>query len=301
MDMCVVAAPGASLDLQKLFRLRHVARQTRRGIRPRHGVLPGTIVSRRRGSGLEIDDVRFWTHGDDTRHIDRNATARTGEPHVRTFRDEREHAVLLVADFRPSMLFGTRRAFRSVAAVEALVLVGWWSLAEGGRVGCLTLGAGEPHFARPGSSDRAMASVIGRFAAAHRAALSNDAINDLPLAALLEAAVPWAPRSGTVVLATSLDSPGDGFDAAVASLLYRASLCVVLARDVFERDPPPGDYPFVTTEGTRGWARVRSGGSGAPSVAERVGRLRGLGARVVPIDTDLEPEDMAMQLEGLYG
>ncbi|TXM93858.1 DUF58 domain-containing protein, partial [Methylobacterium sp. WL122] len=62
--------------------------------------------------------------GDDRRHIDRNATARTGILHVRTHHDERDRAVVLLADFRPSMLFGTRRALRSVAAAEALASLG---------------------------------------------------------------------------------------------------------------------------------------------------------------------------------
>ncbi|MFD1333947.1 DUF58 domain-containing protein, partial [Methylopila musalis] len=90
---------------------------------------PGGVVTRRRGRGSEIDDVRPWTDGDDIRHIDRHATARTGELHARTFRDERERAALLVADFRPAMLFGTRRAFRSIAGAEALALLGWRAVA----------------------------------------------------------------------------------------------------------------------------------------------------------------------------
>ena len=42
---------------------------------------------------------------------------------------------MLVADFRPSMLRGLIRAFRSVAAAEALVLVGWRVAEAGGQVG----------------------------------------------------------------------------------------------------------------------------------------------------------------------
>ena len=75
--------------------------------------------------------MRLWSEGDDRRFIDRNATARTGELHVRTHHDERDRAVVLVADFRPSMLFGTRRALRSVAAAEALVLLGWRIVGDG--------------------------------------------------------------------------------------------------------------------------------------------------------------------------
>ena len=37
----------------------------------------------------------------------------------RTFHAERDRTVILIADFRPSMLWGTRRTLRSVAAAEA--------------------------------------------------------------------------------------------------------------------------------------------------------------------------------------
>ena len=66
------------------------------------------------------------------------STARTGEPHVRTFRDERERTLLLLVDLRPSMLWGTRRALRSAAAVEAAALAGWRALETGGRIGFIT-------------------------------------------------------------------------------------------------------------------------------------------------------------------
>ena len=82
---------------------------------------PGGFAGKRRGNGLEIVDVRPFSEGDDSRHLDAATTARTGRPHVRTFRDEREKTALLVADFRPAMLWGTRRRLRSVAAADALL------------------------------------------------------------------------------------------------------------------------------------------------------------------------------------
>ncbi|MBW4986135.1 DUF58 domain-containing protein, partial [Mameliella sp. CS4] len=90
-----------------------------------------------------------WSEGDDRRFIDRNATARTGQLHVRTHHDERDRAVVLLADFRPAMLFGTRRALRSGAAAVALALLGWRVAADGGRVGLAVASAGAPTVLRP--------------------------------------------------------------------------------------------------------------------------------------------------------
>ena len=111
-----LAVDGVRLDFDALFRLQHLGGTMRSGQSRSMTAYPGGFIYRQRGRGLEINDVRPWLFGDDIRHIDRNATARTGIQHVRTFRDERDRSLLLVADFRPSMLFGTRRAFRPARA-----------------------------------------------------------------------------------------------------------------------------------------------------------------------------------------
>ena len=43
-----------------------------------------------RGQGLDFDDFREYTPGDDPRFIDWKVTARTGTPYVRKFHEERE-------------------------------------------------------------------------------------------------------------------------------------------------------------------------------------------------------------------
>ena len=105
-----LADSGAALDFDALMRLAHLAQSLRGRSGGKLTGLPGSFVHRRHGRGLEVHDIRHWQHGDDIRHIDRNATARTGVQHIRSFRDERDRAVWLIADFRPAMLFGTRRA-----------------------------------------------------------------------------------------------------------------------------------------------------------------------------------------------
>ncbi len=159
------------LSGEALMGLRHLARRGAAPVTRTLAGLPGGIVTRRRGRGSEPEDVRLWTEGDDRRHIDRNATARTGQLHVRTHHDERDRAVILLADFRPSMLFGTKRTLRSVAAAEALALLGWRIVADGGRVGLAVASAGEPVVLRPAGGERAMASVTGALAVAHAQAL----------------------------------------------------------------------------------------------------------------------------------
>jgi uncharacterized protein (DUF58 family) len=70
-------------------------------------VMAGGYTSVFRGSGIEFDEVREFTEGDDLRSVDWNVTARTGRPFVKKFMEERELTVLLLLDTSPSMGFGS--------------------------------------------------------------------------------------------------------------------------------------------------------------------------------------------------
>ncbi|MGD8898369.1 MAG: DUF58 domain-containing protein, partial [Acidobacteriota bacterium] len=85
---------------------------------PVHSVLAGRHASRMRGRGLNFEEIRGYLPGDDIRTIDWKVTARTREPHVRVYTEERDRPALLLVDQRQSMFFGSRRAMKSVVAAE---------------------------------------------------------------------------------------------------------------------------------------------------------------------------------------
>ncbi|KMO21889.1 DUF58 domain-containing protein [Methylobacterium platani] len=289
-------APGIAVESGALMGLRHLARRgAGAASRVRTG-LPGGIVTRRRGRGSEPDDVRLWAEGDDVRHIDRNATARTGILHVRTHHEERDRAVVMLADFRPSMLVGTRRALRSVAAAEALALLGWRIAADGGRVGLLSVGGAESVALPPRGGGRGMAALCQGLARAHGAALAADPQADPPLGPALERARALLPAGGHLVLASALDAPGEEFAETLAVLAERVSVSLILVSDAFEREAPPGLYPYATPDGQRGTARI---GGRRPAPEERVAGLARLGVTVVRLDTETGPDGFAPLLERL--
>ena len=104
--------------------------------RARHA-LAGPYLSAFRGGGIEFDEVRAYQAGDDMRCIDWRVTARTGRPHSRVFREERERPVWLGVDLAPPMHFGTRCAFKSVLAARAAALLAWSAHDRGDRVGAV--------------------------------------------------------------------------------------------------------------------------------------------------------------------
>ena len=71
--------------------------------RPVEHVLAGEYQSVFRGRGLEFEDVRAYQYGDDVRAMDWKVTARTGNPHIKRYIEEREQVVYLLVDVSASM------------------------------------------------------------------------------------------------------------------------------------------------------------------------------------------------------
>lgn len=104
----------------------------------------GAMLSKYKGRGMEFDEVRHYQAGDDIRAIDWRVTARTGSPHTKLFREERERPVMLVVDLNRSMQFGSQLLLKSVQACHVAAALAWLAVAKGDRVGGL-IGAIERH------------------------------------------------------------------------------------------------------------------------------------------------------------
>jgi len=87
--------------------------------------LSGEYHSAFKGQGIEFDEVREYTPGDDVRSIDWNVTARMGYPYVKRFSEERELTIMFLVDISGSQAFGSSEYSKAelsaaVASVFAL-------------------------------------------------------------------------------------------------------------------------------------------------------------------------------------
>jgi hypothetical protein len=127
--------------LDDLLELRHQAHTL--GVPSHHLVnstFAGLYASVFRGAGVNFEEVREYREGDDIRYMDWKVTARTNEPHLKVFREERERSVVLCVDRGPHMVFGTRGTFKSVQAARAAALIGWAASRLNDRVGGMAFG-----------------------------------------------------------------------------------------------------------------------------------------------------------------
>ncbi len=120
----------------------------------------GNWHSRIRGRGLDFAEVRRYQPGDDIRSIDWRVTAKTQKTHTRLFTQERERPIILAADLRSDMFFGSVNCFKSVTCAAVISALAWVALKSKDRVGGLVIGDMEHIELRPKASRKVVLNFI---------------------------------------------------------------------------------------------------------------------------------------------
>ena len=100
-------------------------------------LLSGEYLSVFKGRGIEFDEVRPYQPGDEVRSIDWNVTARTGEPFIKRFIEERDLTVYLLVDISASENYGSSEQTKREAAAELTGLLAHSAAANHDRVGLI--------------------------------------------------------------------------------------------------------------------------------------------------------------------
>jgi uncharacterized protein (DUF58 family) len=127
------------LNLDELERLQGLILERRDKRRAVSSPYSGPVVSHHRGYGMELHDVRPYHPGDDIRHMDWRATARSNKPTTKVFLEERQRNLFLVVDRRPPMRFGTRGEIKAACAARVAAIMAFTALAAQEHVTGLTI------------------------------------------------------------------------------------------------------------------------------------------------------------------
>ena len=90
-----------------------------------------------KGRGMSFAEVREYRIGDDVRDIDWNVTARSNEPHIKVYEEERELTMMLVVDVSGSRMFGTTDLLKKNIITELAAVLAFSASQTGDKVGCI--------------------------------------------------------------------------------------------------------------------------------------------------------------------
>ncbi|MCC7012206.1 MAG: DUF58 domain-containing protein [Planctomycetes bacterium] len=197
-----------------------------------NAVLSGAYRSTFRGSGIEFDEVRPYQPGDDVRGIDWQRTAKSGEPYVKVYVEERELTLVFVVDTSLSMNFGSRLWTKREVAAAFCSLLSFVAQRSQDRVGLCMFGTTPGKHLPPRKGASAVARVVREVIAAPPTAGGTD------FKAMLELQERAVRRRSLLFVVSDFE----GFDDAAAEVLGRLARRhdVVAARvvDPFERELP---------------------------------------------------------------
>jgi uncharacterized protein (DUF58 family) len=123
-------------------------------------VLAGEYSSVFKGRGVEFADVRPYLPGDDIRTLDWRVTARTGEPYVRRYTEERELTVLFLVDHSASDDFGTEVRTKAELASEVCAVLALAAVRNNDRVGAVLFSDRVERYVPPAKGKRHVLRVI---------------------------------------------------------------------------------------------------------------------------------------------
>ena len=299
--------PRIHVDLARLRALAAPARSLRLHPRgPARSVLNGRHASRLRGRGLNFEELRGYLPGDDVRAIDWKVTARTREPHVRVYTEERDRPALLVVDQRMSMFFGSRHAMKSVVAAEAAALAAFAIHAQGDRLGGIVFGDEGVADFRPSRSARSLDRLLTALAAANGALHADTPpVDPLPLDRPLEAAANIARRDHLILVLSDFDGIGDRTEALVGGLARRNDVILALVTDPTAESLPENLHLVVSDgrlqaelDGTTGSVRRSIEAFASGRIARVLSWETRLGVPILPLSA---AEDALPQLQRLLG
>jgi uncharacterized protein (DUF58 family) len=284
-----------AVGLRELIRLQPAGEMIKLASPRVRAVDAGGNLSPFKGRGVEFDESRPYPEGDDLRTIDWRVTARTGKPHTKVFREERNRPVLLWLDLTRSMMFGTRVAYKAVVAARAAALVAWSAIANGDQLGGLVFDEDRHEELRPRPGHRAALRLLQRIAT--DPAWQGSGGSGAGAAANALRRLTRVARPGSLAFLFS-DFLGidDEFERLTRRLASHAEVHLVQIFDPIEAElPPPGRYRIdigrqvhtIDTSDSAMRRRYRE------AFEQRCSRLRALarlpGVRLLSIATDADP------------
>ena len=239
--------PGAYVTLEQLLALRFLPNPA--ALRAPNarivGNRAGSKLSKLKGRGVDLAEVRAYQPGDDIRSIDWRVTARTNKPHTKIFREERERPTLIVVDQSQNMFFGSKLRLKSVAVADIAARIAWQTLATGDRVGGLVVGNEEARLHKPYRTTKAVARLLNDVVNLNQA-LNRNTHRTLSHDEMMLRIRRLARSNYRIFVLSDFSGSVDSWTDHLQKLAKHNSVTAVHIYDPIELQLPPSDHYLVT-------------------------------------------------------
>ena len=223
--------------------MRQLEIRTRRMV---NDSLSGAYHSVFKGRGMDFDEVREYSPGDEVRTIDWNVTARAGRPFVKKFTEERELTIFLLVDISASGNFGSGLASKRDLAAELASVLAFSAIRNSDKVGLLLYSDQIERYLPPKKGRRHVLRVVRDILYHAPLAVGTDTVKALDVANRL------LHRRAIVFLISDFETTADPTSAramlrrAMRRTNRRHDLIAVHVQDAREKDLP--DVGIVALE-----------------------------------------------------
>lgn len=212
----------------------------------------GDVKSAFKGRGIELEEVRGYTFGDDIRDIDWRVTARKDTPYTKLYAEEKDREIYVLLDLSPYMVFGTRKELKSVAAAKIAGLLGWLALGNKDRFGCIIFDGTNNYVFKPKNHQGNLVAIFKKIAAVSQEILrkTNEPQND-GFAKTVKLVQQSIKSQATVFVISDFNHFDDALKKAIAGMARRTKVFMVNVFDVLEENPPKGGEYMAADYGKR--------------------------------------------------
>jgi len=157
------AGPG-SIPQEMLDRVKAIEIKARRLV---NDLFLGEYHAVFRGRGIEFDELRAYVPGDDVRSLDWKALARTGQPLIRRYREDRDLTVIFVVDVSGSQSAGALPQTKGDLAAELCAVLAMAAIRNKDKVGLLLFASKPERYVRPQGGTTHVLRVVREVLWAH--------------------------------------------------------------------------------------------------------------------------------------
>lgn len=207
--------------------------------------IAGDVKSIFKGRGMEFEEIRAYTFGDDVRDIDWRVTARKQLPYTKLYAEEKDREVYVVLDLSETMLFGTKKELKSVTASKIAASIGWQCLKNKDRFGCIINDGGNPTLFKAQNTQTNMMLIFKRIADKTKQLVQdfNTIQEKNSLKKSIELLQKTIKHRAIVLIISDFYDFSDDVKKSLAQLAKKADVTCVNVFDELEKCPPvAGEY-----------------------------------------------------------